>query len=146
MDKQTPAIAETPLRAIRRGRGWKYARDFAASVNVKYPTYTAHELGRQMSLEHAWLYADALEVTIDEIVGRVPFNPELKSIALKPLHGNQESIEQKSKAEECKQTIMECLDDIDLRGIECLRTVALSLRQASTFKGPKRKDDESDDL
>lgn len=143
MNEHDSTSAETPLRTIRFARGWRSARRFANAVGVKYTTYISHEKGRPMSLESAWLYADTLEVSIDEILGRTPFDPNVRTVPLNPIQFAQAPDEEQTdepapSEEDCmdsKQQIVDSLDSIDPHGIECLKTIALSLRRTSPSYG-----------
>ena len=62
---------KTQLQRIRNERGFKSARAFAEHIGMNVYTYTDYEQGRRsFSLDVAWEFADALECTLDELVGR----------------------------------------------------------------------------
>ena len=67
----------TNLQLIRKEAGFKSAKAFAEHMGMSPNTYTAFEQGRHaLSLEQAWLFADALgeamgrHVSLDELAGR----------------------------------------------------------------------------
>jgi transcriptional regulator with XRE-family HTH domain len=67
---------KTQLQRIRIDRGFKSAKAFAEHIGVSVRTYTNHEQGiASPPLDIAWLYADALGVTLDELAGR-DFQPK----------------------------------------------------------------------
>lgn len=62
---------KTQLQRIRKERGFKSAKAFAEHVGMNVYTYTDYEQGRRdFTLEVAWMFADALECTLDELAGR----------------------------------------------------------------------------
>ena len=63
------------LREIRRTAGFSSAKSFAESIGIPSATYARYEQAcdgpiTPMPIENAWKIADALETTIDAIVGR----------------------------------------------------------------------------
>ena len=63
------------LRDARKAAGFSAAKDFAASIGMPAPTYARYEMAHDgpntpMPIENAWKIADALDTTIDAIVGR----------------------------------------------------------------------------
>ena len=68
---------KTNLQKVRKEAGFRSAKAFAEHVGMSPNTYTAFEQGRHaLSLEQAWLFADALgeamgrHVSLDELAGR----------------------------------------------------------------------------
>ena len=61
---------KTQLQRIRKSRGYKSAKEFALHIGMSPNTYTGHEQGKPFDLEKAWEYADALDCSLDELVGR----------------------------------------------------------------------------
>lgn len=62
---------QTRLKEIRKSRGWKSARAFAESIGMQEKTYRNYEQGtRNLYLDVACELCDALECTLDELVGR----------------------------------------------------------------------------
>lgn len=61
---------KTQLQNIRKARGFKSAKEFAAHIGMSGNTYTGHEQGKPFDLEKAWEYADWLDCSLDELVGR----------------------------------------------------------------------------
>lgn len=59
------------LQRLRKDAGYKSAAAFAKKLGIKTGTYTSYEQGEAgFSIERAWDMADALQVTLDELVGR----------------------------------------------------------------------------
>ena len=63
------------LRDARKAAGFSAARDFASSIGIPSATYARYEQAHDgpntsMPIENAWKIADALDTTIDAIVGR----------------------------------------------------------------------------
>lgn len=106
---------QSALKTIRKARGWRYARTFAQSIGVNCATYSSHESGRYLTLDYAWRYADALNVTIDQIVGRLPFDPD------NPDKDPNELLEEK------RNELMLSYEELDSHGKNCLITVAKAL-------------------
>lgn len=58
------------LRKYREAAGWKYARDFAEHVGIKYSTYIGYETqNREPKYEVLIQIAKALGVTTDDLLG-----------------------------------------------------------------------------
>ena len=66
------------LQTVRRQAGFKSARAFAEHIGMNVNTYTDFEQGtRTLSYERAWMLADALNCTMDELGGRkFPINKD----------------------------------------------------------------------
>lgn len=61
------------LRKYREAAGWKYARDFADHVGIKYSTYIGYETqNREPKYEVLIQIAKALGVTTDDLLGYHP--------------------------------------------------------------------------
>lgn len=61
------------IQTLRKQAGFKSAESFADEIGMSKDTYTGYEQGRiSLSFEKAWIIADALNVTLDELGGRVP--------------------------------------------------------------------------
>ena len=59
------------LQDLRVKAGFKTANSFAEYVGINSATYTGYEQGKGMfTYERAWLMADALECSMDELGGR----------------------------------------------------------------------------
>lgn len=59
------------LQEYRIKAGFKSAREFAEHVGVNPYTYTNYEQGAsKLTLAMAWMFADALGCTLDELAGR----------------------------------------------------------------------------
>lgn len=59
------------LREFRKRAGYKSAKQFAELIGVNVRVYQSYESGEiKMSIGAAWLFADLLGCTIDELVGR----------------------------------------------------------------------------
>lgn len=59
------------LQEIRKAAGYKTAKDFAESMGLPLTTYSRYESNSEkIPTERAWAIADALNCTIDEVVGR----------------------------------------------------------------------------
>lgn len=75
---------ENSLRMLRRAAGFSSAKAFAESVGIPAPTYAKYEQiddgpDTPMPIKNAWIIADALGCSIDNLVGRgtdVPENSE----------------------------------------------------------------------
>ena len=62
---------KTQLQFYRRLAGYRSAKAFAESFGINVSTYTQYERGLiDLSAERAWLFADALGCTVDELLGR----------------------------------------------------------------------------
>lgn len=60
-------------RSLQDARKKKYrsAKAFAEAIGIEVGTYTAYEQGvNPFTAEQAWLFADQLGITIDELIGR----------------------------------------------------------------------------
>lgn len=67
------------LQTLRKAAGYKSARVFAEHLGINVSTYTEYEQGRTpFTLEQAWMFADAIGCTLDELCGRsvAPSKPE----------------------------------------------------------------------
>lgn len=75
-------IKERTARSLRRNRiegGFATAEDFARAAGIKGNRYREYERGRRgLSIEDACKFADILDITLDELVGR-DFRPEHES-------------------------------------------------------------------
>lgn len=61
----------TKLQALRKAAGYRSAKAFADHLGMSVGTYTNYEQGkRPMTLEQAWIFADELQVSLDELAGR----------------------------------------------------------------------------
>lgn len=61
------------LQELRKKAGWKSAKAYAEHLEMNPSTYTEYEQGRvAMPIEKAWIIADDLDVSLDELVGRTP--------------------------------------------------------------------------
>ena len=61
------------LQKLRMAADFKSAKAFAEHVGINPNTYTQYEQGLVgLGLEQAWLIADALGCTLDELAGRTP--------------------------------------------------------------------------
>lgn len=59
------------LQNLRRGAGFRTAKDFAEAVGIPTPTYTRYEQDpSKIPIERAWILADKLKCSIDAVVGR----------------------------------------------------------------------------
>lgn len=59
------------LQKRRKDAGYSSAEKYAVHMNEKPDTYTGYEQGRiALPLDKAWEFADDLECTLDELVGR----------------------------------------------------------------------------
>lgn len=66
-----PGVPKKTLQKLRKEAGYKSATDFAAELNIPYPTYSRYEQKpSSMPLRAAWLIADKLNTSIDAIVDR----------------------------------------------------------------------------
>lgn len=62
------------MKKIRKLRGFKSAKAFAEYMGLNVSTYTAYEQGQhQPDIVTMWQIADALDCSIDQLVGRVPY-------------------------------------------------------------------------
>lgn len=61
------------LRKCREAAGWKYARDFAEYVGIKYSTYVGYETqNREPKYDILVKIAKALDVSTDDLLGYHP--------------------------------------------------------------------------
>ena len=61
----------TNLQKLRKDAGYRSAKAFAEHIGMSVDTYTGYEQGkRKFSLEQAWIFADELQVSLDELAGR----------------------------------------------------------------------------
>lgn len=61
------------LKEIRKAAGYRSAKDFSAAVGIPATSYARFEQAsgaRHIPMERAWLIADKLGCSIDEVVGR----------------------------------------------------------------------------
>lgn len=64
------------LLELRRGAGYATAKDFAEAMGIPPTTYTRYESSpEKIPLKAAWALADALDATIDQVVGRGEGDP-----------------------------------------------------------------------
>ena len=71
--KPCPTKSELGSRIadLRRAAGYRSAKAFAERIGLKPTAYVEYEQGRRsLSYETAWLIADALRITLDEVGGR----------------------------------------------------------------------------
>lgn len=62
---------KTKLQEIRKAAGFKSAAMFAEHIGMNHRTYTNYEQGaRSMDVETLWRFADALDCSVDELIGR----------------------------------------------------------------------------
>lgn len=72
------------LRRLREQAGYKQAKEFAAVVGVPYTTYSSYEkLGREPRYEVLCKIAEALSVSIDELLGYKASEYEMDVAALR---------------------------------------------------------------
>lgn len=70
----------TQLHRLRREAGYRSARELADKLNIPASTYSRYERDpASIPMANAILIADALDASVDEVVGRV--NAEDRSIA-----------------------------------------------------------------
>ena len=67
--------SRSSLRDARKAAGFSAAQKFAETIGIPGPTYARYEQAcdgpiTSMPIENAWKIADALDTTIDAIVGR----------------------------------------------------------------------------
>ena len=59
------------LQSMRKSAGFKSAESFADAIGMKTSAYTEYEQGRRsFTFAQAWMMADALECSMDELGGR----------------------------------------------------------------------------
>lgn len=64
------------LLELRKGAGYATAKDFAEALGIPPTTYTRYESSpEKIPLKAAWTLADALDATIDQVVGRGEGDP-----------------------------------------------------------------------
>ena len=73
-------ITRRTLRDIRKMAGYKSAKAFAKTIGIPVTTYTKYEKeidgpNKPIPLRRAWEIADALDTTIDNVVGRLDVPP-----------------------------------------------------------------------
>ena len=67
---------KTKLQELRKKAGYKSAFAYADHLEIGRSSYTDYEQGRTpLPLDKAWLIADDLGVSLDELVGRTPPAP-----------------------------------------------------------------------
>lgn len=70
------------LQTLRKAAGYRTSKEFAQSIGIPPTTYMRYEqcsdgLESRIPLKAAWIIADALDCTIDMLVGRIDIsNPE----------------------------------------------------------------------
>lgn len=70
-------MIDNALRRLRKEAGYKTAEEFANHIGIPVQTYSRWERGdnnKEILMYKAWIIADALDCTIDEIVGRIEPN------------------------------------------------------------------------
>lgn len=71
MDIPERKVIGDRLQKLRKEAGFDSAKDFADYLGFKRDTYTGYEQGKGMfSYEKAWIMADALKCSMDELGGR----------------------------------------------------------------------------
>lgn len=70
-----PARHKRTLQRLRREAGFRSAKEFAGQIGIPPSTYARYEQSAEgpearIPLKSAWMIADALECTIDLVVGR----------------------------------------------------------------------------
>ena len=64
---------KTRLQELRKKAGYRSAFAYADHLEIGRSSYTDYEQGRTpLPLDKAWLIADDLGVSLDELVGRTP--------------------------------------------------------------------------
>lgn len=77
------------LRKYREAAGWKYARDFAEHVGIKYSTYIGYETqNREPKYEVLIQIAKALGVTTDDLLGYTGSEGDRFDAALRDLRAS----------------------------------------------------------
>lgn len=64
------------LKIAREAKGFKTARDAAASLGIPYPTYVQHESGRRGIVREAPLYARRLKISLDWLMRGIGPGPD----------------------------------------------------------------------
>lgn len=71
MDVPERKVIGDCLQELRKKAGFSSANAFADSLGINRGTYTGYEQGKGMfSYEQAWIMADALKCSMDELGGR----------------------------------------------------------------------------
>lgn len=101
------------LQKLRKEAGFKSAKAFAEYMGISSSCYTEYEQGRRsFNYDQAWLFADALGCSMDELAGRPFKTKEDRSFA--------------DKRQECLNEDYESMND---DGKEMLACVAKSLKK-----------------
>ena len=88
------------LQKRRKDAGYSSAEKYAVHMNEKPDTYTGYEQGRiALPLDKAWEFADDLECTLDELVGRDFPRPAFGDSRQERLNGCFESLNEESKTQ-----------------------------------------------
>lgn len=88
------------LQACRKAHGYKNAGLFAREIGMKESAYVEYEQGRvSLPLDKAWEFADVLDCTIDELVGRKVTRPAFSDPRQEQLNGCYESLNEESKTD-----------------------------------------------
>ncbi len=88
------------LQNRRKGAGFSSAGKFAAHMEISTDTYTGYEQGRiALPLDKAWEFADELNCTLDELVGRDFPRPAFGDPRQERLNGCFESLNDESKTQ-----------------------------------------------
>ncbi len=102
MDSQTlkKCIGKN-LQKMRKNAGYSSAVDYATHLEWSSDTYTGYEQGRiALPLEKAWIIADDLDCTIDELVGHEVIRAcTFQDPRQEKLNGCYESLNDESKTE-----------------------------------------------
>lgn len=64
------------LRRFREEAGYKQAKEFAKVANIPYPSYSAYENGRWPNETNLTKIARALKISIDDLLGYDPEQPD----------------------------------------------------------------------
>ena len=88
------------LQKFRKSKGYKSAHSFADKVGMAYSAYVEYEQGRvALPMDKAWEFADELECTLDELVGRDFPRPAFGDPRQERLNGCFESLNDESKTQ-----------------------------------------------
>lgn len=88
------------LQKFRKSKGYKSAKSFADKVGMAYSAYVEYEQGRvALPMDKAWEFADDLECTLDELVGRDFPRPAFRDPRQERLNGCFESLNEESKTQ-----------------------------------------------
>lgn len=88
------------LQKFRKSKGYKSANSFADKVGMAYSAYVEYEQGRvALPMDKAWEFADELECTLDELVGRDFPRPAFGDPRQERLNGCFESLNDESKTQ-----------------------------------------------